>query len=155
MKSLLVLPDDKEGFTRFSEIISLPCRLFYTVRLIEMPDTLIVIKNFLLLDLQPLKKETVFSFHADSCEHTIIFEKKPDQNKKKHNPKKRCFRVGTNILPDSIDNRFHSSNALISQAVPESQQTMEKGEKQKKEPFFLQKGFLFRVFYTRNAFLPG
>jgi hypothetical protein len=116
----LFVSDDKQGFTRFSKIISLPCRLFDTIRLKSIPDAQFVVKNPLLLDFLPIKKHAVLSFHAKPFHDTIIVEKHPEDKQYNGNPEKKIFRVGTDIVPDFPDNLFHAYNALVNPVQPES-----------------------------------
>ena len=74
-----------------------------------MLDAQLVINDLLLLNFLLLKKRTMLGFHTDSFHDTIIVEKYPKYEQYKRNPKKKLFRVGTNILPDSIDKFFHAS----------------------------------------------
>lgn len=100
----LFIGDDKEGFTRFTEIIFLPCRFFDTVRIMSMLDAKLIGNNFLLLNFQAFNKQTMLGFHADSFNKTEVIKKKPDNEKSKHQPEKILFRVQSDLLPYSVDN---------------------------------------------------
>lgn len=101
--------NDKQGFTRFSEIISFPCRFFYAVRFTGMLNTQLVIIDLVFLNFLQDKERPMLFFHADSFQDTVIVKKYPEHKKSKGNLKKKLFGVRTNILPDFIDNLFHTS----------------------------------------------